>query len=259
MQKITFGRKKQKRSVCFATSCFQENWKEILLKKDYFKERVIQNHCYNFDKKILILNNFEDEEVLQEAIFHAKNFVKEGVITNYFLAKDYTENMLDAFSLKRDDFKAYDDNEDYVVSDDWVFYNALGPLISIYLCDCDYILHVTSDVYLEEKISWIEKAITLLEKRSHYFIANLAWNNKLNEVKDESYSLTKNFYVSDMGFSDQMFLAKTELLKKSIYNNVFETDVNFPRGSVFEKRVYCFMKKQQLDRITYRLGSYIHK
>ena len=42
---------------------------------------------------------------------------------------------------------------------DWIYYNAIGPLTAIYLCQSDYLLYLTGDVRLDEPVEWIEQAL----------------------------------------------------------------------------------------------------
>jgi hypothetical protein len=65
--------------------------------------------------------------------------------------------------------------------------------------------------------------------------------------------------MAKKGFSDVCFLVKTEDFKKPIYNEIREDSAHFPRGDVFEKRVYSFMKNHKWQRITYVDGICVHK
>ena len=251
-----FKRKKKNYSVTFATSCFYGDWKKILLDQNYLQSNMINNHMMDFQDKLLIINNVEDQSLVKN---HAQKKVDEKVLTKFFIAKDFEEKILKFFELKREDFKAFDDREEFLVSDDWVYYNALAPLSAIYHTKTDYLLYTTGDAFLEKPVSWIEYAIELMEKSNKFLVANLTWNNNFLEAKKESYKKKKKFYVSNDGFSDQMFLIKVKNFQKPIYNFSFDGDKKFPRGEVFEKRVYSYMKTFDFDRLTYRFGSYTHK
>ena len=238
-------------TVSYATSCYEKDWRYILGQPDYLKVKQIENNQYNFAKKVLIINNvFDYEEVLRAA----EKKIKEGVLTDVYIAKDYEQQALDFFNLKKEDFKAYKENKDQ-----WVFYNATGVLTAIYLCKTDYLLFHTGDCYLDEPVNWIGAAIELMERKNKYKVANLCWNNNFEEVEKESYKRTKKFYVSKSGFSDQQFLFKSEDFKRPIYNEIRKDSHHFPWGDTFEKRVFSFMKNHRWKRITYRYGHYIHK
>ena len=240
------------KKVTFATSCYENDWQEIL--SDNYLKDIIFNHDFAFFEKILIINNVTEKN-LNQVIAKAEEKIKAGIITKYYLAKDYIEKILTHFCLERESFKV-DPMQGYDIDDDWIFFNALAPLCAIYVAKSDFLLYQTGDVYLDEKISWIDKALKKLEKRK-IFVANLLWNYKSDEAKKESYKKDKDFFYSKDGFSDQQFLVKVHNFKRPIYNEI-RNDRLFPRGDVFEKRVYSFMKNHKLKRITYRRGSYIH-
>lgn len=246
-----FKKKVKSQSVSIATTCYENDWEYILQERDYLKTKIIENNLYNFDRKILVINNVADYEKVS---FFAKKKVEEGVLSHVYIAKDFEKEVLDFFNLKKEDFKAYKGFEDR-----WIFYNSIGVLTAIYLCSTDYLLYHTGDVYLEKPVNWIPFAIDLMEKKKKYKVANLVWNNNIEEVKKESYRTKKDFYVSKSGFSDQQFLVRLDDFRKPIYSEIRDDSHHFPRGDVFEKRVFSFMKNHGWKRITYRYGSYTHK
>lgn len=245
--------KKKKKTVTFATCVWENDWRQILLSKDYLKKKQIENHNYNFDKKILIINNIDD---YQPVIDIAKKKIRDGVLTDFYIANDHVETVLKFFKLTREDFKK---DATFKGSDDWIYYNALGPLTAIYFCESDYLLYHTGDSFLEKPVTWVDKAIGLLGKKRKYKVANLTWNENYLEAKNESYKTKKDFFISNRGFSDQFFLVKTEDFRQPIYHSIHKDSHHFPRGDVFEKRVFSYMLDHGWKRITYSQGSYTHE
>lgn len=245
--------KKGLKTVTFATCVWERDWRQILLDDQYLSKMQIENHCYDFQEKILIINNVQNYKPVIEA---AEKKISEGVLTNFYLAKDHKNKILNFFQLDRKDFKK---DESFDGSDDWIYYNALGPLAAIYFCATDYLLYHTGDAFLKKPVSWIEKAIGMLEKKRSYKVANLIWNNQLIEAQRESYKIRKDFLISKKGFSDQLFLIRRKDFQKPIYSLVTEEGSHFPRGDVFEKRVFCHMLKLGWKRITYTKGGYTHQ
>lgn len=229
-----------KPSVTFATSCWEKDWKHILLKPDYLEKLQIGNHLYPFSEKLLVINNVENLDEVKEA---AQKKVDAGVLSRFVVAYD----ILEFFDLKRSDFN------------EWQYYNALGPLMAIYETKGDYLLYLTGDVYLKKPVRWIHWATRFMEKKPNVKVANLTWNDRKDEVKNESYRRTWNFGLSKEGFSDQMFLVRIEDFRAPIYTEIREDSHHYPRGDVFEKRVFSFMKNRGWERITFRRGSYTHE
>jgi hypothetical protein len=224
--------------VTFATTCWERDWRQILLDPDYLAIKQIGNHRFPFAERLLIINNVEDLEAVKRA---AQAKVDEGILTRYVVAED----ILPFFGLKRIDF------------DEWQYWNALGPLSAIYHCQSEYLLYQTGDVYLKDPVQWIPRALRFLEKGAK--VANLTWNDNYAEAKRESYQKTWNFFVAKEGFSDQMFLVWRDDFRAAIYNEAREDGSHYPRGDVFEKRVFSYMKNRGWERITFRHGSYRHE
>src|SRR6185295_18769281 len=100
-------------SVTFATSCFERDWRLILLDPNYLRKLQIGNHQFAFQEKLLIINNVEDLEMVKKA---AQIKIDEGVIDRFVVAN----GIPDGFGLKADCF------------DTWQYYNALGPFTAIH-------------------------------------------------------------------------------------------------------------------------------
>ncbi|MGD2170379.1 MAG: hypothetical protein PVI40_09085 [Chlamydiota bacterium] len=247
---------KNKKSVTFATACWEEDWKTLLLDDNYLNEKMISPHLYDFEEKILIINNVKDRKKVEKL---AQDKVQKNILTGYVIAEDISSNVLDFFQLKRSDFKKGDDAHLYAnVDNDWIYYNALAPLSAIYSAKSDYLLYMTGDSYLKDPVSWIDKSVAMLEKKEKVKVANLIWNGKIDEVKKESYKKNRNFFFAKEGFSDQLFLVSLETFKKPIYHEIREDSHHFPRGDVFEKRVFSYLKNRGYERLIFKHGSYTH-
>lgn len=241
-------------SVSFATCCWEKDWRLILLDPDYLRIKQIGNHLFSFSEKILVINNVKDLETVKKA---AQAKVDEGVLTRFFVAEENAQETLSFFHLKQSDFQPVQDV--FNVNSDWIYYNALGPLSALYTCQSDYLLYLTGDVRLDKKIDWIGKALLRMEKVPRIKVANLAWNGNYAEAKRESYRSGWNFFRARQGFSDQMFLVKRSDFRQPIYGEIRADSNHYPRGDVFEKRVFSYMKNRNWERITFRRGSYVHE
>ncbi len=245
------------KTCSFATVCWEKDWRLLLLDPVYLKVNQIENHCYSFVERLLIINNVKDLKEVRQA---ADRLVQKGVLTRYIVVEEIVEEMLSFFDLKRSDFRMGEDAKNYEgVNPDWIYYNALGPLAAIYSAMGDYLLFLTGDVRLDKKVRWIDRTIRVMEKRDDIGVANLVWNEEYREAKKESYRTTWNFYFANQGFSDQLFLVKKSLFRQPIYGEIRPDSHHFPRGDVFEKRCFSFLKNHGFQRITYRHGSYTHE
>ena len=232
-----------KNMVTFETKVYEKDWKYIL-KGDYL-DNMIERCNYNFSEKILFINNVKDKNRVTK---YAEKKLKNGIIDSFYFVDEYSDIVLKHFDITKDSFKGG-------------YYYSISELVSIYLCKTKYLLHFSSDSYIENsKLNWIDKAIKLFEKRNDIIVANPTWNFKYNEVRNESVSEISEFYLS-FGFSDQCYLIKTEIFKNKIYNEKNIDSERYPKygGELFEKRVDSFMRNNNLYRITSKEISYIHK
>lgn len=225
--------------VTFATSCWERDWRTLLLDPDYLSLRQIGHHQFPFCERLLIINNVADLEAVKRA---AQAKVDEGVLTRFVVAKD----VLNIFGIKREEFN------------DWQYHNAIAPLMAIHEARGEYLLYLTGDVSLQKPVRWIYPAIQFMRKNSSIKVANLTWNDNYQEAKKESYKSTWNFYVSKEGFSDQMFLMHLSDLRIP-YREIRPDANHYPRGDVWEKRMFSYMKNRGWERITFRRGSYTHE
>jgi hypothetical protein len=238
-------------TVTFATCCWEKDWRPILLDPEYLRIKQIENHQFPFVQRVLIINNVADLNEVQKA---AQKRVEEGVLTHVYVAEERVHAMLDFFQLKRGDFVP-----DVGISPDWIYYNALGPLTALYNCSSDYLLYMTGDSRLDYPICWIEKALRRMEKVAQYSVANLVWNENYTEAKRESYKTDGDFFVAKQGFSDQLFLVRTPEFRQPIYGEIRPDSGHYPRGDVWEKRAFSYLKNRDRKRIIYRHGSYRHE
>jgi hypothetical protein len=235
-------REKQTRSVTFATSCWERDW-EILLKTKFLQNKIERN-TFDFSKKTLIINNVADREKVEE---HAKKAVDDKVLTDYFFVEDHIDQALNYFELTKEALgKGYNYSN--------------HELVSIYLCQTNYLVFFTGDTRLNEKVNWITPAIAKFEETSSYKVANPVWNYKYEEAKSESSSEIEDFFVG-FGFSDQCFLVRTTDFRAPIYNEEHPASARYPAygGETFEKRVDSWMRNHNYQRLTYKHGSYMHE
>ena len=167
-------------TITFATSCWERDWRHVLLNPDYLAVRQIENHQFPFAEKLLIINNVNDLESVKRA---AQEKIDAGVLTRYVVA----QGIPPLFQLTRSSFN------------EWQYYNALGPFTAIHECQSDYLLYLTGDVYLKKPVNWLPKALRLMQKHPYFKVANLAWNENYDEAAKEADFRTRNFFAAQQG------------------------------------------------------------
>ncbi|WP_129688001.1 hypothetical protein [Gottfriedia acidiceleris] len=232
----------QQFEVTFETKCYEKDW-EILLKTDRI-EKMIEFNLFHFKEKILYINNVQD---VREVSRHADKLVARDVLSSYVIVDDYSKEALNYFEVTKESFKGG-------------YYYSISELVSIYLCNTEYLLHFSSDSILEKPFNWIDLSILKLQDDERIKVANPVWNGNIFEAKQESIDEDENFYIG-YGFSDQCYLIRTNDFKNKIYNEKNPISERYPiyGGELFEKRVDAWMRNNHFKRITFKHGSYIHQ
>ncbi|PGL73370.1 hypothetical protein [Bacillus sp. AFS055030] len=232
----------QQFEVTFETKCYEKDW-AILLKTDRI-EKMIEYNQFQFKERILYINNVQD---VKEVSRHADKLVDRDVLSSYVIVDDFSKEALNYFEITKESFKGG-------------YYYSISELVSIYLCNTDYLLHFSSDSILEKPFNWIDLSIQKLQNDEKIKVANPIWNRKIFEAKQESIDEDENFYIG-YGFSDQCYLIKTDDFKNKIYNEKNPISERYPiyGGELFEKRVDAWMRNNHFKRITFKHGNYIHQ
>lgn len=231
-------------TITFETKVWEKDW-EIILKTSRLKNMIERCH-YGFKERVLYINNVRN---FKEVSSFAKDLVKNGVISKYIEVAEYEDAALKFFSLSREKLGNG-------------YYYSIAELVSIYLTNSKYLLHFSGDSIVAPRTTkdWLQSGIRTLEDNPSIKVFNLTWNGRYKEAKKESTSEDKqNFY--GYGFSDQMYLIRTEEFKKNIYEYFDAASKRYPiyGGELFEKRVDSWMRQNQFLRATYKHGSYIHQ
>jgi hypothetical protein len=230
------------KTVTFETKCYEKDW-EIIVKHNTLK-RKIEDLNYNFSKKSLFINNVNDIDLVKK---EADKLVSQNVIDDYYVVEEYADDVLEKLNIAKDSFKGG-------------YYYSISELVSIHLCDTNYLLHFSGDSAIDDKnIEWIDKAIDVLENDSTIIVANPVWNFGYDEAKEIAFKEDNDWYYG-YGFSDQCYLINPSNFNKPIYNEYHPSSGRYPSygGELFEKRVDSYMRNHELGRITNKNISYIH-
>ncbi len=190
-----------------------------------------------------MINNAHNMEELQD---HAQRLIDRNWIDKVIVVADHAEATLRHFGLTRDEFGV-----GYVYS--------ISELVSLRLCETDYLLHFSGDSMPIAPVCWIEQAISLMTSDPRVKVANLTWQSNYQQAKAESSEETENFYLG-FGFSDQCYFVHVPTFQQRIYGEWNSASQRYPAygGELFEKRVDSWMRNHGYLRATYRHGAYWH-
>lgn len=231
-------------TITLETKVWENDW-ELVLKTSRLKDLILRcNH--HFDHRVIYINNVKNPSIVE---VHAQRLINEGVIDQFVHVHEHAQEALDFFHLSKEKLgKGYN--------------YSIAELVSIYLTKTKYLLHFSSDAIPEKNIAfdWLQQGIHLLETNSEVKVFNLTWNHRFHEAKNESVNEDGQFFYG-YGFSDQMYLVRTEDFRASIYEEINDASERYPKygGELFEKRVDSWMRNHSHMRATSKEASYIHK
>ena len=229
--------------VTFETKCYENDW-ELMLKTDYLKT-MIERCNYNFEKKVLYLNNISD---LNSAMNAAELAVEKKIIDEYYIVENYAAAALQFFDIDINSFNGG-------------YYYSIAELVGIYLCKTPYLLHFSSDSIMSKNSNneWIYSALDEMNRNPKIICANPVWNFAINEAIHDSFFENKNWFF-EQGFTDQCYLIPTKIYKDKIYHHKNKFSERYPKygGELFEKRVDAYMRNSESLRITNKHSSYLN-
>lgn len=229
--------------VTFETKCYEKDWQSLICKGQI--EKMIDHCNYEFEKRVLYINNVSDYKKVKKA---ADKLVGRKIIDRYVIVKELADFALETLGIDGNSFNGG-------------YYYSIAELVSIYLCTTDYLLHFSGDSLIEKiNKDWISSAISLFEKENRIIVANPLWDNKYDEAKRESFEEDDNWWYS-YGFSDQCYLIKAKMFQSKIYNESNKLSNRYPAygGELFEKRVDSYLRNHNYVRITNKQVSYFHQ
>ena len=240
-------------NITFFTNCYENDWRTMIIDGGF--EKKITKLNYNFFKKIIIVTNVLDRDLVEKELINIKN---KKIIDDYFFTDDTSNNVLNFFDIKEDTFNGG-------------YWYSIGPLTAIYKCETDYLLYLTGDSVVENNgWDWMNEGISMMNLNEKIKVVNPIWNlNHTEAQSQENYYKqinlstegdNKDWYYT-LAFSDQCFLIKTLNFKKQIYNEKNElSELFYPgyAGDSFEKRVSSYLKNNKYYLLTNKHVSYFH-
>ena len=215
--------------ITFETKCWEKDWQYIINRG--YEEKLNSFNGYKFNEKLLFINNVLDEKLVCK---EAEKLKETGVIDNWYLVRDYEEEVLNFFNLNKSSFLCGDADG---------YYYSISELTSIYLSKSEFILHFSSDSILQtDGSSWLESSLEVMLKNNNVVCITPAWEDT------KKYSGLHYF----QRFSDQCYLIKKDVFNKQIYNELNSCErLLFPKhgGNSFERKVYTYLSNNCLTQL----------
>ena len=229
-------------TVTLETKCWEHDWKRIL---DGERLRLLaERNAYPFSEKILMINNVKKSSVVSK---HAERAIQQGWLSKYIIVEEHAAEALDFFSISRESLGIG-------------YRYSIAELVSIFLCQTDFLLHYAGDCIPATTSDWVSRAVHLMSQDPRVKVCNLYAGEGYREATKHFPQQTDDFYIG-CGFSDQCYLVRSKDFRQRIYNESHPASARYPRygGELFEKRIDSWMQNNGHLAATYKHAYYIHK
>ena len=231
-------------SVDLLISMYERTYREVLVPG--FFPAIEKQNCITFANRIAIINNVISRK---DAALRAESLLASGEIHRYFFVSDHIDQALEKTGLTHDDLGPVANYTNWAIAG---ICTTASPWFVIW----------DSEISLTEPINWIEPSIAFLAENSRAFVAAPNHHPEwvCGSVKNKILNLNGNFALG-YGFSDQVFLARTEQFACPIYGEKCLASLRYPLahiGSVFEQWVDSYMRNHHLWRAIYIPAVYHH-
>jgi len=231
-------------TITFETKVWEKDW-ELILKTSRL-EKILSRCNHEFDKKILLINNVSQ---FDKVASQAERLIKKGVLTEFINVDQHASDALDYFDLTKESLGNG-------------YYYSIAELVSLYLSSSKYLLHFSGDSMIDVNApqDWLNTGLNILENEPLIKVVNLGWQN-FDSTLNEEFIAEANGYFSSFGFSDQMYLVRTDDFKDRIFNFYHPLSDRYPKhaGQLFEKRVDSWLRLHNYYRATLKNGRYLHR
>jgi len=226
--------------VTYSTKCWENDWRRVLNSR--FLEKNLRINNYAFSDRVVVINNISDNK---EVINRAKELVRKGILTRYYLVDDYANEALSYFKIPKESFAGG-------------YFYSISELVEIYLCKTKYLLHYAGDTLLQNKTNWINEGLLAIENENAK-VVDPCCDAGFSHDRAAAIRETDKFFIG-YGFSDRCYLIRTSDFKALIYNSTHPASNRYPEygGESFEKRVDSWMQNNGWMRFTHKKAYYLH-
>jgi len=200
------------RSVGLVVNTF-ERTRNAVLTPGFFS-KIEKDNRHIFDEKVLLINNVENVDSAAE---EASMLLEVGEITSFHFVAGHLDSVLSAVELRLSDLQP-------------MLHWSDCDLVSPFLVRSPYLLYWDGDVVMREPANWVNEGCDLLACRDDVLVVNARgpdWTPK-NELRVG----TLDPFSLGYGFSDQLWLVRSEDFRRPIYNYSAPASAQYPLSHV---------------------------
>ena len=228
--------------VTLVVNTFERNASRVL-SGGFFREIERRNN-HAFAERILLINNVGD---LQGVLSKARSLIADGELTSAHVVEDHLDEVLARVEVPKAELGRVLHYSDYA-------------FVAPFVTSTQYLLYWDGGVVPTRPEDWVAASVSLLASDHRVFCATLRpcwW--------DPSAELTvggRAGFAFGYGFSDQVFLTRTDELRSPIYGERCAASARYPLShvsAVFEERVDAYMRRHRRYRAVHLDSLYEHE
>lgn len=219
---------------------FERSFRDVL--NAHFFDGVEAQNLGRFSSIVVLLNNIEARD---EANFLARALLASNRVDDVRWVEDELSMALSAVQLNIDELDPCRHYSDCCI-------------VAPFVVHTRYLLYWDVDITLRAPARWVDEGIALLESDSSIMVVSPTPHRR--EMRQfarrvENVELT-------YGFSDQVFLARTDDLRQPVYGERCIASLRFPLSHVVataEQRLDAWMRNHGRYRALIRNATYVHE
>jgi hypothetical protein len=232
--------------VDLVVNTFERTYRGVLEPGAFAAIAAAQRH--RFARRVVLVNNVADPA---DAKARAQRLLDGGEIDELHFVAEHLDRALEIAGLHREELEP-------------LLHYSDAPLVAATLPGSPWLLYWDPEARLAQPVDWIAPALELMSADGQVIVANPSWElpdgaGLRPGVEREAIETRAGFAIGH-GFSDQVFLARRELLAAPIYRQRCIASIAYPgahKARVFEARVAAHMRHHGGLRATSLEASYV--
>ncbi len=238
------GGQNGKDSIDLLVNTYERTYRDVLAPRVF--PGIEEQNQICFSQRTVVINNVLSVE---DARARAERLIGGGEIDRFVFVSEFLDTALRITGMSRDDLGRF---PHFV---DW-------GLVTVSCARSPWLLHWDAEVTLEKPVNWIGPAIERMKSDESVLVANPSFDTDSirGGIRKGLYRAVGDFALG-YGFSDQVFLARTERLARPIYKEKCLASLRFPLAHIlssFEMRIDAYMRNHRLQRAIYLPAVYRH-
>ncbi len=228
-------------SVELSVTVWERTWRDCLTPEHF--RHIEFDAGRSFDRITVTVNNVDDPIGVRTRM---EELIAAGVVDGFVEVAKALPGALAQTGLKLRNLEPLEHYTDHF-------------LVKVCQPGPRFLVHWDTDVRLEQSCDWITPGIDYLQRHRDVAVVSVGWPDTWS-MDAERLSVDGDFDLG-YGFTDHLFLVERKRFARRIYRRFAPAAWWYPTSflaPIFEQRVDAWMRRERLQRATYRPVRYRH-